>query len=103
MKKYKDNYDDFEKNIININSMFYNDINNCGYISLEDALQVIYYKITEKIFNLKEYEENKNLAITVKNFLNGIFAQAINEDKNLAKTVQVFLDDIFAQVLNRKK
>ena len=80
MEKYKDNYDDFEKNIIN--SIFYNDINYCRYISLEDALQVIYFKITEKIFNLKEYEENKDLAITVKNFLNDIFAQALNRKKN---------------------
>ena len=83
MKKYKNNFYDLEKNLINSN--IYNDINHCKYIHLEDALQIVYNKITGKIFNFEEYKQNKDKEKEkdnksneeiIKNFINEIFAHS---------------------------
>ena len=78
MKKFKNNFGHFEKQIIKSN--IYNDINNCKYIHMEDALQTIYHKITGKTFNFEKYKNNKkeeqeakNQNMIVKNFIDEIF------------------------------
>ena len=57
MKKYKNNFNNFEDQISFSN--FSNDIKNSKYIKLEDALQIVHYKITGKVFNMEEYKNNQ--------------------------------------------
>ena len=86
MKKYKDNYIDFEKKLIHSN--FTDDVNNSKYIHLEDALQTIYYKVTGKPFIFEEYKKSKNKEKQIKtqneiiqDFVNEIFECALNKNK----------------------
>ena len=89
MKKYKNNFYDLEKNLINSN--IYNDINHCKYIHLEDALQIVYNKVTGKNFNFEEYKhnkekekekDNKSNEEIVKNFINEIFLHSYKNINN---------------------
>ena len=85
MKKFKNNFCHFEKQIIKSN--IYNDINNCKYIHMEDALQTIYHKITGKPFNFEKYKINKNKE---------------QETKNQNMIVKNFIDEIFKIALKNK-
>ena len=86
MKNYKDNFEYFEKQLINSN--FAKDVNNSKYIHLEDALQTIHYKMTGKPFVLEEYNNKKNEKKVksqkeiIDNFIEEIFDWAINNIKH---------------------
>ena len=86
MKNYKDNFEYFEKQLINSN--FAKDVNNSKYIHLEDALQTIHYKMTGKPFVLEEYNNKKNKKKVksqqeiIDNFIEEIFNWAINNIKH---------------------